>query len=588
MTTIPDTLTLDQITASRPRKRKLGPLLVTGLVLMGALILVGIIAPFFFREAAETLTDQTRQAPSADHWLGTDEFGRDVFARTLTATQLTLLLTFAASTISLVGGIVIGTLVWMIPAKIRTAILSVNAVAVAFPSLVLALVVAAILGAGAWPAVIAIGIANVPAFIRLTANMSAPIMQRDYVLTARLLRVPQSLVVKRHVLPNIAEPLLILAASNFVVTLIELSGLSFIGLGVQSPEYDFGKLLSDGLVAIYTAPWVIIGPSIMIVLTGLAAMLIGDGLASRANPRTQRTFKGRTGILRPNAVGQRTAARINEHAAEPGSAQRGSEPAAADAVVSVRDLRVTGASGVPLVKGISFDVKPGEILGLVGESGSGKSLTAMSVANLVPEGVISSAAELTVGAHDMLREPAPAQLAQDIALVYQDPISTFNPSLRLGTQLTEAARSHFGMSRRESREALIKKFEQLHITDPKKRVTQHPHELSGGMLQRAMIASSLMAAPKLIIADEPTTALDVTVQAEVLRQFVTVTEDLGAAMLFISHDLGVVEALCDRVLVMYHGEIVEEVTAQQLRDRDVTHPYTKKLLAAAEYVEATE
>ena len=575
MTTAPDTLALAQTTIATKRRRKLGPLLISGLVLMSLLILVAIIAPMFLRDAAETLTGNTRLGPSAEHPLGTDNFGRDVLARTLVATRLTLTLTFAASLLAVVTGIAIGTLVWMLPTKLRRAILGMNAIAVAFPTMVLALIIAAILGAGSWQAVIAIAIANVPSFIRLTANIAGPIMQQDFVMTAKLLRVPQPLVVIRHVLPNMAEPLLILAASNFVITLGELSGLSFLGLGVQSPEYDFGSMLRAGLTSIFSAPWLIIGPSIMIILTSLAAMLIGDGLAARANPRTQSSYRTRTGVL--------TAAEKMAKLSAPRTPATNDTP-----LVSVKNLQVKSASGLELVKGVSFDVHQGEILGLVGESGSGKSLTAMSIADLVPEGVVASANHLTIGGNDMLASPSAKQLAQDIALVYQDPMSSFNPALKVGTQLTESARTHFGMSKKTARQALVDRFRQLRITQPGKRIDQHPHELSGGMLQRAMIASALLSTPKLIIADEPTTALDVTVQAEVLRQFVEVTESLDAAMLFISHDLGVVEALCDRVCVMYLGEIVEVLTAEQLRNRDVQHPYTKKLLAAAAFVEVTE
>jgi peptide/nickel transport system permease protein len=553
---------------TRSVRRRLPSTLVAGLVLAAILVVTAIVAPLFLSGRADGLTAQTRLSPSASHWLGTDEFGRDLFARALVATRLTLLLTVSACALAVVVGVFIGTLVWVLPPRVRAAVLGANAVAVAFPSLVLALIIAAILGPGAWTATLAIGLAGIPAFIRLTSNIASSVMVREYVTTARLLRVPRLVLIRRHVLPNIAESLLVLAASNFAVTLVELSGLSFIGLGVQSPDYDFGKLLSDALASIYTQPSQTVGPGVMIVVTGLAAMLIGDGLAATSNPRTRVRRAKRTGTL--------TAARAPQDGAD----------VRRSAAVSVRNLRISTGSGVELVKGISFDVERGEIVGLVGESGSGKSLTSMSVAGLVPEGVRAVADGLYAAGHDMLGPVPRSDLARDVALVYQDPISTFNPALRLDRQLTEVARTHLGMSRRTARASLVERFTQLRITKPELRMRQHPHELSGGMLQRAMIASALIADSKLIVADEPTTALDVTVQAEVLRQFVTATESLDAAMLFISHDLKVVEAVCDRVLVMYHGEIVEELTREQLRTRAVTHPYTRKLLAASDYVEA--
>lgn len=564
------------------QRRRLHPILLAGTIIMTAVVLIGIFAPMFLSEAANIQTNDRRMPISPEHPLGTDEFGRDLASRALVATRLTLLLTVSASALSVIIGVAIGTMVWFMPSRVRQFIVGANSVAVAFPNLVIALIIAAILGPGAWTAAFAVGIASVPAFVRLTVNMSSPIMTRDYVRTAHLLHVPKSKMIGRHVLPNMAEPLLILTASNFAVTLVELSGLSFIGLGVQSPDYDYGLLLSDALTMIYAQPTQVIGPALMIMLAGLGAMLIGDGLAASSNPRTRSQRRAvRTGTLLPapvDAVGARESegGRPLETEANPVS----------HVDVCVRDLRVTAANGKELVKGVSFDVRRGEIVGLVGESGSGKSLTAMTLSGLVPDGVNATARILDAAGHNMLEHVSPKELARDVALVYQDPVSTFNPALRLNTQLTEVARTHLGMRPTRARQRLIERFEQLKITDPNHRVRQHPHELSGGMLQRAMIASSLLAEAKLIVADEPTTALDVTVQAEVLKQFVAATQELDASVLFISHDLGVVEALCDRVIVMYQGEIVEELTSQQLSSREVEHPYTRKMLDAAEYVEA--
>lgn len=549
-------------------RRRINPMLLTGLVIAVALLLTAVFAPILLGDEARELTGDRRQGTSAEHWLGTDEFGRDLFARALVATRLTLVLTIAATGIAVVCGVVLGILVWMMPERVRNLVLGANNVAVAFPALVMALVIAAVLGPGALSATIAVGVAGIPAFVRLTANMAAPIMVRDYVSTSRRLGVNRPIVLFRHVLPNLGEPLLVLSANSFAVTLTELSGLSFIGLGVQNPEYDFGRLLADALPNIYTQPVHVLGPSIMLVLTGVAAMFIGDGLAARSNPRLRRAVRGsRTGTLR--ASGATTQQPHDTH----------------DDALVVRDLKVTSAAGHQLVKGVSLRVGTGEILGLVGESGSGKSLTAMSAAGLVPDGVTATAAGLHAAGHDLLSRPRPGDVARDLALVYQDPMSSFNPALKLSSQLTEVPRVHLGRSRRQARSELADKFALLNISQPERRGGQHPHELSGGMLQRAMISSALVTEAKLLIADEPTTALDVTVQAEVLRQFVDAAEHLGAGVLFISHDLGVVKALCDRVIVMRYGEIIEELTREQLATGEVNHPYTQTLLDAAKFTQ---
>ncbi|MBE1583664.1 ABC transporter ATP-binding protein [Nonomuraea angiospora] len=303
------------------------------------------------------------------------------------------------------------------------------------------------------------------------------------------------------------------------------------------------------------------GPAFLIVLTGLGAVLIGDGLAAAANPR------GHTARVRGGT---------------PPAAQEGTS----DQLADVRDLWIH-AGDTPLVKGISFGIGRGEIVGIVGESGSGKTLTAMSLARLLPDGLTSTASRMAVGDLDLRRPVPPALMAEAVSLIYQDPGSTFNPALRMGTQLTEVLRTHKRLGGREAARRILDALRVVHLTRPEQRMKQHPHELSGGMRQRAMIAAALAVEPRLIIADEPTTALDVTVQAEILRELKRVNREFGASIMFISHDIGVVRALCDRVLVMYRGEIVEEVVAAELTVETARHPYTRALLEATPDIDAS-
>lgn len=532
--------------------------LILGITLMSVMVLIAVLAPMFLTEAAEKLTTDASQGPGPAHLLGTDDFGRDILARSLVATRLTLIMTAATTVIAVVGGILIGTFIWLAPPRVRNAVLRVIDAAVAYPSLIFALLIAAILGQGAWSAVLAIAIASIPAFARLTANMAASISQRNYVSTARLLGVPGPRIIGRHLLPNMAEPLLVLTATVFATTLIELSSLSFIGLGVQNPDYDFGRLLNEALVNIYSQPLQAVMPSIMITVAGLSAMLIGDGLAAATDPRGGRKFGS-----------------VKAASEVPASLRADSE-----ALVEMDNLTVSTPHGVPLVKGVSLSIHAGEVVGLVGESGSGKSLTAMSIAGLLPEELVVTARTMRLGELNLLKKNDPRALATSIGLVYQDPGTSFNPALRMGSQLTEVSRVHLRQSRKTAYARMVKALADIRITEPEKRMNQHPHELSGGMLQRAMIASTLVTDPRLIIADEPTTALDVTVQADVLRQFRSINREIGTAMLFISHDIGVVQALCDKVIVMNGGKILERLTGAQLAAGDVKHPYTKALLAA--------
>jgi len=439
---------------------------------------------------------------------------------------------------------------------VREIALRIVEIAVSYPELLVAVVVAAILGAGRWQLLLAVALANIPATARLTANLSGSIHQRDFVTTARLTGVPPWALIGRHLLPNMAEPLLIQLAASFSTGLVAMSALSFVGLGVQTPDYDLGRLLADGLPAIYSRPLEVVGPTLMILLLSVSAMLIGDGLAATADPRT----------------GRARSARSVQHST------RRSAPASSNALVAVRDLVVRRADGVELVRGVSFDIGRGEILGVVGESGSGKSLTAMALARLLPDGLTVEATELRAGELDILGSPARQDLATGLGLVYQDPGTTFNPALRMESQLTEVLRVHRGRSAAEARAIVTKLLDTVHIVDPARLLHAHPYELSGGMRQRAMIASALAGDPMLIIADEPTTALDVTVQAEILRELARINTELSTSMLFISHDLGVIEELCHRVLVMKDGAIVEEVSRAALRAGEVTETYTRMLL----------
>ncbi|WP_199584794.1 ABC transporter ATP-binding protein, partial [Blastococcus sp. TF02A-30] len=257
-------------------------------------------------------------------------------------------------------------------------------------------------------------------------------------------------------------------------------------------------------------------------------------------------------------------------------------------MLEVDDLRVTlpGATGpVEAVRGVSFTVAAGEIVGIVGESGSGKSMTALAVSQLVADPGRVEATRLRFLGTDLLtsaRAPLRRLLGTSLAMVFQDPMSSFNPAMRMGDQLAEVATEHAGMRRRDARRLAAERLAAVRITDPERRVRQYPYQFSGGMRQRAMIGMGLMLTPRLIIADEPTTALDVTVQRQVLDLLRAIRDTDGASILFISHDISVVAELCDRVLVMYRGRIVEEVRADDLSR--AAHPYTRALLAAVPHM----
>ncbi len=258
-------------------------------------------------------------------------------------------------------------------------------------------------------------------------------------------------------------------------------------------------------------------------------------------------------------------------------------------LLSVQDLHVTFTGGrgggrreVHAVDGVSFDVHPGRVMALVGESGSGKSVTSLAVTGLLPARGARVTGRALLGGHDLIGMPRErlAQLrGREVAMVFQDPMSSLNPVVPVGLQITEVLRRHTGATRAAAKEQAVELLARVGIPAPRRRVREFPHQLSGGMRQRVMIAIALACDPKLLIADEPTTALDVTIQAQVIDLLSTLVREQGTAMLLITHDLGVVAGVCDEVTVMYSGRVVERAGRRELFARP-RHRYTAGLLAS--------
>ncbi|PRY17937.1 ABC transporter ATP-binding protein [Kineococcus rhizosphaerae] len=263
-------------------------------------------------------------------------------------------------------------------------------------------------------------------------------------------------------------------------------------------------------------------------------------------------------------------------------------------LLEVEDLRVTfarkGSPATTAVDGVSFDVDAGEVVGLVGESGCGKSVTSLAVMGLLPARGTRVSGSVRFDGTDLLKA-SPAEVARrrgkDLAMVFQDPMTSLNPVLTLGRQLTEVLRTHTDLDRAGARKEAVDLLGRVGIPDPRRRFSEYPHQLSGGMRQRVLIAIALACSPRLIIADEPTTALDVTIQAQVLDLLTGLVRESGTAMVLITHDLGVVAGTCDRVNVLYAGRVVERAARAELF-AEPRHRYTTGLLGAVPRVDAPE
>ena len=544
-------------------------LALAGLIVMGLVVLLAFVTPLLPLPDPDITDTGNRFLPpfSEGALLGTDHLGRDQLSRLLWGTRLSLAVGFAAATIAAVLGAAVGIIAGYYGGRVDNLIMRGVDMLMAFPYILLALAIVAALGPGLLNALIAVAAVNIPFFARNIRGITVGIANKEFVDAARLAGMNDARIILSEVLPNVI-PVIVIAMSTTVGWMIlETAGLSFLGLGSQPPQADLGSMLGEARAALITSPHTSVVPGAMILIIVMAINLLGDGVRDALDPRL------RSGALtRPMAA---TLVRREDPAPEPQG----------DDVLSLRDLqtqfhvkhRVYRAVG-----GVSLGVKPGECLGIIGESGSGKSVTALSVMGLVasPPGVITGGAvhykgEDLVGApYGRLRDLR----GREVAYIFQDPLATLHPLYKVGDQLVEAIRVHHAISDSEARARALGLLRDVRIPNAESRLDSFPHELSGGMRQRVGIAMALANDPEVIIADEPTTALDVTVQAQILSLLDTLRREKGLAIVFITHDFGVVAQLCDRVAVMYAGRIVEEGPTRALLEAPA-HPYTRRLIA---------
>ncbi len=553
--------------------------------LIGSIIVILVLAaallsPIFLTDAATALDSVNANLGfSFAHPLGTDELGRDVFARILVGLRLTVALSFGAVAITMIGGVVLGVLAAVGGGAGRKIMAQITNAAAAFPIILLAVLVASLFGRGGVAAMLGLAIAGIPTTARLVLNIATGVNGTDYVASARLLGVSGWRLIARHIIPNVAEPIIALTIITIGSSLLALSALSFLGIGVQTPEIDLGSMVAESLPSLYVNPTVALSACAAIVVVGVGFSLFGEAFSAGIDPRNA------AAAVRARQS-SRAARRVTDAAVR--SARPGSESASGmpdDTVVGIRNLRIEAlkdGAHVELLHNTDFFVRRGERVGIVGESGSGKSLTVSALGHMLPGTVSATVDEHRYLGRD-LRGLAPAQLRAAIGsgmpMVFQDPMGSLNPTRTIGRQMMDKARAHSTMNATEAREASLQALRSVQIPEPERRMDQHPHELSGGQRQRVMIAMALLGDPKVILADEPTTALDVSVQAQIVELLREINRTRGTAIVLVSHDLALVSQLCDRIVVMFGGRIVEEGTTEQIIT-DPQHPYTKLLIGA--------
>ena len=553
----------------------------------------------------KTVIPDNSVPPNSMFWFGTDDGGRDIFSRAVHGTRISLVVGLAATGLALVVAAVLGSIAATSRKWVSEVLMRVLDIIMSFPGIALAAVLVLALSSRLpiLPVVIiAIALLYVPQLTRVVrANVLAQFGE-DYVAASQVMGARTWWILAKHVARNCIAPILVFATVLVADAIVFEASLSFIGAGITSVNTPtWGNMLSEGKILLLSGHWwTTFFPGLLILITTLSLNVLSEGLTdSLASPKIKKRVNVQADEESMSGAG--TAAGIAAaHVAQADTLQqrlgslRAAElarndrlvlsdaDAAAAPLLEVRNLSISfpNAHGdVEIVDNVSFEVRPGETMGLVGESGCGKSITSMAIMGLLPP-TAKLTGEILFNGVDLL-ELSPkehnALRGHEIAMIYQDALSSLNPSMLISAQFKQLT-SRGGQ--RTAQELL-----ELVGLDPDRTLKSYPHELSGGQRQRVLIAMALTRNPKLVIADEPTTALDVTVQKQVVDLLNELRTKLGFAMVFVSHDLALVASVAHRITVMYAGQVVETGPTLELLT-DPRHEYTRGLLGAVLSIES--
>ena len=541
------------------------------LLILVAALAAPFVSPF---EPNTTNLSAVLMPPDAVNIMGTDSAGRDILSRILWGSQTTLLSAVLVVVTSILVGVPAGLFAGYYGGRFDGIASWTSNMLQSLPSIIILLAVASAFGTSIFIAMVVLGILIAPGFFRLTRTAVMGVRNELYVDAARVSGLSDLRIIIRHILTVVRAPIIIQSAIISGLAISIQSGLEFLGLG-DSSMISWGVMLQDGFRNIYMSPNVVLWPSVFISLTIAAFALLGNSLRD-ALEDTQKVKETK----QKSKVQAGTETVVNPKLAD-----------TAGKLISVQNLSV----GYPqpdgslnrVVEGVSLSVDKGEVLGIVGESGSGKTQTAFSILGLLPDNaqipsghIVFDGTELVSASGGKISQKRMTELrGKRIAYIPQEPMSNLDPNFRVGYQLVRPMVKVLGISKKEAKKRVLNLLDTVGIANPERVFKAYPHEVSGGMAQRILIAGAISCEPDLLIADEPTTALDVTIQAEVLDLLRDLQKRLGMGMVLVTHNFGVVADLADKIVVMQYGKIVESGDVRTIL-RSPQHPYTQVLLSS--------
>ena len=566
------------------RRSRMG---VVGAAMVIISLLVAVFAPLVTpydpKETIRVTIDDLYAPPSPAHWLGTDDAGQDVYTNFIFGARVSLIVGFFASAISILIGGVIGITAGFFGGRVENALMRFTDIMLVIPDLPLAVVLVALTKPSLLNIILVIGLLGWTGTARLVRSQTLAVKQRRFVLRARAIGAGNGHIIRRHIFPLVLPLMVVNTVLVISLAILNESTLAFIGLG-DPTTLSWGQMLNYAFnrgAMSAGAWWAMVAPGFGIVWVVLGCTLLGHGLEQVLNPRVEMHHLSADHQLdQLQANGDSPTLMLNGELADGPN-----RLAAAPTLLEVKNLSVDFVSEdsppAHAVQGVSFSLREGEVLGLVGESGCGKTTLMLSLMRLLPpygrivSGEVAFMGQdiLTLNEHEIERVRW-----QNIAMIFQGAMNALNPVRTVGDQIAEAIVQHIPYPDKGALDARVCELLDL-VGIAANRKDDFPHQYSGGMRQRAMIAMALACNPQVIIADEPTTALDVMIQAQILELLGELRGKLGLAIIFVTHDLGVVAEICDSVLVMYGGIVAEYADVDTIYN-DPEHPYTGELLHA--------